>query len=452
MDKECAICCEVYTKTTRKPIECNNCNHTACSKCVQHYVLNTNSEVKCMNCNVSWSMKFLIDNFSTKFCTLYRHHRREILWNKELYHIPLISEYIEFQKEYDRSYKECQTLNVEIKKNQREYSSLRGQRGKKITDKRKEIKDRQHELREKHYECQQVKWNSSSNKERIKSNFFDGKSQSLKRTVNRPCITEDCKGFVNNKGECPICEKVLCIECNIPKVDEDHECNEDDVKTYKELSKNTKPCPKCNVRIHKISGCDQMWCVSCNTAFSWSKGTIENGRIHNPHYFDWLFNGRQQENNVEILQNDQCNEEILPHPFQLQNFLRDPTIDQLTFHTVRSYYQQLQHNISVDLDRYDMNDNSLRAASFRNLLMYLKGDTTCSKNFESFYMKKDLYNEMYTILNNYKRNQIHLFRALFQYTVNFEDFRNGYEQNKTIFNECIKNFNSFYKKDYVITL
>ena len=32
-----------------------------------------------------------------------------------------------------------------------------------------------------------------------------------------------------------------------------------------------------------------MWCTKCNNAFSWSRGTIERGAIHNPHYFDWLF-------------------------------------------------------------------------------------------------------------------------------------------------------------------
>ena len=39
--------------------------------------------------------------------------------------------------------------------------------------------------------------------------------------------------------------------------------------------------------ITKISGCDQMWCPECKNAWSWSKGVIVYGYIHNPHYFEY---------------------------------------------------------------------------------------------------------------------------------------------------------------------
>ncbi len=37
-----------------------------------------------------------------------------------------------------------------------------------------------------------------------------------------------------------------------------------------------------------VHNCDQMWCVECKTAFSWTNGTIETGVVHNPHYYQWM--------------------------------------------------------------------------------------------------------------------------------------------------------------------
>lgn len=37
-----------------------------------------------------------------------------------------------------------------------------------------------------------------------------------------------------------------------------------------------------------LRNCDQMWCTQCHTAFSWRRGTIEAGGVHNPHYYDYM--------------------------------------------------------------------------------------------------------------------------------------------------------------------
>ena len=60
------------------------------------------------------------------------------------------------------------------------------------------------------------------------------------------------------------------------------------IATAKMIKDSSRGCPGCGERISKIDGCDQMWCPSCHVAFSWRTGEIENGRIHNPHYYQWM--------------------------------------------------------------------------------------------------------------------------------------------------------------------
>lgn len=104
------------------------------------------------------------------------------------------------------------------------------------------------------------------------------------------CPTLSCNGLVA-RGRCGECKKKICVTCH-EVVDNDgdsdgHVCDVDTLETIKLIKKETKPCPKCNVSIHKIDGCDQMFCTNCHTGFSWRTGQIQT-RIHNPHYFEWL--------------------------------------------------------------------------------------------------------------------------------------------------------------------
>ena len=68
--------------------------------------------------------------------------------------------------------------------------------------------------------------------------------------------------------------------------DAQHTCNPDVRATAQLLDNDTRPCPRCSSLIHKIDGCDHMWCTQCHVSFSWDKGTIETSR-HNPHYYEW---------------------------------------------------------------------------------------------------------------------------------------------------------------------
>jgi hypothetical protein len=106
----------------------------------------------------------------------------------------------------------------------------------------------------------------------------------------RRCPAEGCRGFLSTAWKCGVCELYSCSECHEVKGvarDTAHTCDPNNVETAKLISKDTKSCPKCGEMITKIDGCDQMWCVSCHTAFSWKTGQAATGIVHNPHFYEW---------------------------------------------------------------------------------------------------------------------------------------------------------------------
>jgi len=118
-----------------------------------------------------------------------------------------------------------------------------------------------------------------------------------------PCPSSTCRGMIKTTDKkCCICEASICSACReLLKTDQKHSCNKDTVETIRLLKQDTKACPKCAVLIHRIQGCDQMYCTECHVLFSWNNGTIDNGIIHNPHAIEWRRkNGTLERNHRDI--------------------------------------------------------------------------------------------------------------------------------------------------------
>lgn len=98
------------------------------------------------------------------------------------------------------------------------------------------------------------------------------------RRFIRKCPNEDCKGFLDMEWYCGICEIKYCKDCNEIQTPT-HTCDPQTVETIKLLNEDSKSCPTCGIVIQKSSGCAQMWCTQCHTAFNWNTGEIDHGRV-----------------------------------------------------------------------------------------------------------------------------------------------------------------------------
>lgn len=266
----CNICCDDYNKSTRSKICCGYCGFDMCRSCCETYILNETIP-KCMNpdCAKEWSRKFLRENFTNVFLTSkYKEHLEKVLFDQEKALMPGTQPLVEERLRVSDLRKQMSAID------------------KLISDLVRQKRDLEHKI------------------------FYgkDDKKDEKARFV-RQCPANGCRGFLSTQWKCGICDQWSCPECHElkgPNRDCEHTCDPNNIETAKMLAKDSKPCPKCQSMIFKISGCDQMWCTQCHTAFSWKTGQLEN-LIHNPHFYEWQ---RKNGNATRNLGDIECGREI----------------------------------------------------------------------------------------------------------------------------------------------
>lgn len=268
---ECIVCLESYTKTKCRPISCCYCSYTACYQCTKHYLLDTFHAPHCMNCRKEWSNTFLSSHLSFFMQGEYRDKKETLLYEREKATIPSLLGEAEREKRIIN-------YNKYIEQAQQELVNLYSTQIISVASTTKETFD-------------QWKRNKNSLKRTIRA-LYEERSKQYEIPVERKtfvmrCTADDCRGFLSTRYKCGLCHKSVCSECHLV-LEKDHACNPDTVASVQEVKKSTKSCPNCQTPIYKTEGCDQMWCIQCHTAFSWKTGLIEQGIIHNPHYFQYL--------------------------------------------------------------------------------------------------------------------------------------------------------------------
>jgi hypothetical protein len=269
----CDVCCEKFNKINHKKVECPFCDLQSCRACSQRYLLSISDDPHCMGCKNMWNREF-VDTFCTKHFrnTELRRHREIILFEREKARMP------ETQPEVERI-RAMRKMHFIINSQRKKLIELHQKYGIYVPVTTnipipEEILQLREDMEESYRELERLRHGGE---------IVIGKPP--KKFV-RKCPMEECKGFMNEDWFCGLCDGHFCEHCN-EKIGENHTCDPDAVKTMKLLNKDTKPCPKCGTMIQKLSGCAQMWCPDCHTAFDWRTGEIEKGRIHNPHYMEF---------------------------------------------------------------------------------------------------------------------------------------------------------------------
>jgi hypothetical protein len=260
---ECQVCCESYNKSNRARIVCEfgDCNYEICAKCVRTYLLSTTTDPHCMQCKKTWSDKFMAMNLPKSFIVKeFRDTRKDLLFQREISKLPESMADAEKLLMIEEEQKKARQIKVEM--------NLLQEKMRELAEKEAQSWGRVREIRT----------GTSAKKEEEVREFI------------AHCPNNDCRGFLSTQYKCKLCNLHTCSKCleviGYTKSDP-HECVEASVKSAELIRKETKPCPCCGVRVFKISGCDQMWCVECHKAFSWNTGLVDNGTVHNPEFYKY---------------------------------------------------------------------------------------------------------------------------------------------------------------------
>lgn len=283
----CFICCSAVAQS--QILKCVRCDYACCKDCISKWMRESRATSPNPECNLPLSRELLTDTFPRLVPVLVEKQKSDLLEAEKARMTGVLREVEAYRKyrqmkaeepQLVKKRKDLETELVQVKRTLRQITTC---------NEAWKNDDFVHFVRAANGECDQYGRPTPREK---------GAEEDVAPKVLCPCPKTGCQGFVlrcpkdKAYGKCAVCDTFVCAAClcqTPAPVESDpqvaHACLPEDLASAEAIRKESKPCPKCGTRISKVSGCDQMFCVACRTAFSWSSGRIERGPIHNPEYF-----------------------------------------------------------------------------------------------------------------------------------------------------------------------
>lgn len=400
---ECDVCCEEYTKCTRKQLVCPICGYCVCIKCAKQFLLSTYQEPHCMKCHTVWDRDFWMDIFSKAFINGdYKKHRENVLFDREKSLLPLSQPEAERVREIENYEKRKHELTTMILQKSHELDQFNDlHRDPTNDDTRTGSKKIYMEMHELVFERDYID-NIIHN---LEGTTTGKKSPEQKKQFVRACPINNCKGMLSTQWKCGLCGVFVCNKCHEvigEKKDAPHECKQENIDTVKLLDHDTKPCPKCASIIFRTSGCDQIFCTNCHHAFDWKTGTpIDYGRLHNPHFFEWRAHNEDAEQLRYGEQNNDCN--AVPEQSALRHIISKFKLSgEYNKKISQQFLSAYRHNSDIAMAKYRPDNDENRNERLR--VDYLLGKITDEYFKKCVFVrekKNAKYTEIYRVIELY---------------------------------------------------
>lgn len=296
---KCPICISPYTSTVRQKIKCPFCPSASCRSCTQQFLLSSLAEPSCYTCKREWNREFIDLNCTMAFRKgPLKLHRRKVLVDREKALLPSMQIYVEATANRNKALAELNQISPKL--NAAYLEKIRLDRNFSASQTEEQFEARLEQLlpAETYYAELNLRIRIKRAIYEQHVAFLEGRSTAkiparqfiMKCPGSTTVGTEPCRGFLSTQWKCGTCQLFYCHDCHAligTNKELPHTCEPGAKATAAMIQKETKPCPKCGIRITKIDGCDQMWCTECHTAFSWNTGQIITHRIHNPHFYEY---------------------------------------------------------------------------------------------------------------------------------------------------------------------